>query len=111
MSNSRDLTSGSVARHLFRLAGPMAFGIIAIVSVSLVDTYFIGLLGTEPLAAISFTFPITLTMTSLAIGLSAGSASTVSRAIGADKLDQAKKALNFCIHNLNDGNRFNLVRF
>ena len=27
------------------------------------------------------------------------------------KIDQAKKALEFCVENLNDGDRFELVRF
>ena len=54
------------------LAGPMVVGIIATISVSLVDTYFVGKLGTSPLAALSFTFPVTMAVTSLAIGLGAG---------------------------------------
>lgn len=89
MGNARDLTDGPVWRHLIYLAGPMVFGIIAVISVSLVDTYFVGKLGTAPLAALSYTFPVSLTVTSLAIGLSAGAASTVSRAIGANKREDA----------------------
>lgn len=66
----------------------MIFGIIAVFSVSLVDTYFIAKLGVDALAAISFTFPVTLTVTSLSIGLSAGAASLISRTLGkGDKQD------------------------
>jgi putative MATE family efflux protein len=89
MGNARDLTDGPVWRHLANLAGPMVLGIIAVISVSLVDTYFVGKLGTAPLAALSYTFPVSLTVTSLAIGLSAGAASTVSRAIGANNRQAA----------------------
>lgn len=60
----------------------MVIAVGAILSVSLADTYFIGQIGTEELAAISFTFPVVLTVTSLGIGLSAGAASVASRAIG-----------------------------
>src|SRR6056297_2160753 len=82
MSDQRDLTAGPVWRNLVRLAGPMMFGIAAVMSVQLVDTYFVGKLGTAPLAALSFSFPIALTLASLSIGLSAGAASVVSRAVG-----------------------------
>ena len=78
----RDLTSGPVWLNLLRLAWPMLFGIAAVMSVQLVDTYFVGKLGTDPLAALSFSFPIALTLASVSIGLSAGAASVVSRAIG-----------------------------
>ena len=82
MNDQRDLTSGPVWLNLLRLAGPMMFGIAAVMSVQLVDTYFVGKLGTDALAALSFSFPIALTLASLSIGLSAGAASVVSRAVG-----------------------------
>ena len=74
MNDQRDLTSGPVWLNLLRLAGPMMFGIAAVMSVQLVDTYFVGKLGTDALAALSFSFPIALTLASLSIGLSAGAA-------------------------------------
>ncbi|MBB4658825.1 MATE family efflux transporter [Parvularcula dongshanensis] len=85
MASNRDLTSGPVASGLARLALPMVLGVGATLSVSLADAYFLGRLGTAALAAISFTFPVVLTVTSLAIGLSAGAASVLSRAIGAGR--------------------------
>jgi putative MATE family efflux protein len=80
--SNRDLTTGPVAGHLTRLGFPMVLGILAALSVSLVDTYFVGQLGEDPLTAISFTFPVVLTIMSLAIGLSAGASSVASRSIG-----------------------------
>ena len=68
----------------------MVFGLIAVLSQSLVDTYYVGRLGTEPLAALSFTFPVALTFTSLSIGLSAGASSLVSRVIGSGERQQAR---------------------
>ncbi|MEE4303822.1 MAG: MATE family efflux transporter [Wenzhouxiangella sp.] len=82
MNEQRNLTTGPVWLNLIRLAGPMMFGIAATMSVQLVDTYFVGKLGTNPLAALSFSFPIAFTLASLSIGLSAGAASVVSRAVG-----------------------------
>ena len=54
---------------LLRMTGPMILGIIAILAFNLVDTFFIGMLGTQALAAISFTFPVTFVVTSLTMGL------------------------------------------
>ena len=91
MAGSRDLTQGSIPKALFSLAGPMMLGIIAIVSVSIIDTYFVAQLGTAELTALSFTFSVSMAVTSIAIGLGAGASSVVSRAVGANNLEDAKR--------------------
>lgn len=91
MADKRDLTSGPTWQKLIQLAGPMVFGIIAVISVSLIDTYYVGQLGTQQLTALSFTFPVTLTVSSLSIGLGAGASSVVSRAIGSGDKGDAKR--------------------
>lgn len=90
MGASRDLTKGPIWLGLGRLAAPMIFGIVAVISVSLVDTYFVGQLGAAELTALSFTFPVTMTVSSLAIGLGAGASSVVSRATGGGDTDAAR---------------------
>lgn len=90
MSNKRQLTTASIPYALSSLAFPMLFGIMSIFSVSMADTYFVSKLGKDALAAISFTFPVTLTVLSLSIGLSAGAASMVSRTLGRGDRDEAK---------------------
>lgn len=85
-----DLTQGSVSSWLYRLTAPMVLGIMAIFLFNLVDTYFIGLLGTEPLAAVSFTFPVTMIIMNLAIGLSIATGAVVARALGQKEMEQAK---------------------
>jgi len=82
MSDSSDLTSGSTHGQLASLAAPMIFGIAAAMSMSLVDAFFVGKIGTEQLAAIGYTFPVILTIQSLSVGLGAGAASVASRAYG-----------------------------
>lgn len=49
---------------------------------NVVDTWFVAKLGTEQLAAISFTFPVIMVISAVAIGLGAGTSSIVARAIG-----------------------------
>ncbi len=89
--SSRDLTVGSLWTAIAVLTLPMIIGIMATMSVSIVDTFFVGKLGTDELAALSFTFPITITIASLAIGLGAGAAAVVSKAIGAKNDKEAKR--------------------
>lgn len=92
-ANRGDLTNGSVPRHLFRLTLPMIWGIFAIISVQIADTYFIAKLGTVELAAISFTFPVTLIVTHLLFGVNISMASVVSRLIGAKEKDDARRVV------------------
>jgi len=82
IQNNAKLTQGSVGKLLIKLTIPMIWGLVAIMTFNLVDTIFIGRLGTTPLAAISFTFPIVMVATNLAIGLGIGTSSVVARAIG-----------------------------
>ncbi len=80
--NKAKLLHGPVGKTLISLAVPMAFGIVAIILFTVVDTFYIGRLGTEPLAAMGFTFPISYIVMSIAMGLSVGTSSTIARAIG-----------------------------
>ena len=76
------LTTGSVRRHLFNLTLPTIWGMFAIVAFNLTDTFFVAKLGTNALAAMGFTFPVVLVVGSIAMGLSMGAGSVLSRAIG-----------------------------
>ena len=80
--NSQKLTEGPIGPLLYKLTVPMIFGIVSMVAFNLVDTYFIGLLGTEPLAAISFTFPVVFVIAGVSMGLGVGASAVISRAIG-----------------------------
>lgn len=80
--DERDLTQGPLPKHIVRLSGPMAVGILAIMAMNVVDTYFVGQLGTDQLAAMSFTFPVVFFLSSLTMGMGVGVTSVVSRAVG-----------------------------
>lgn len=77
-----NLTEGPVVRHLWRMSVPMVWGILSIVSFQFVDMYFLSLLGTQALAAVSFTFPVTMLVFYITMGLAIGMSSVVSRQIG-----------------------------
>ncbi|MGB2926368.1 MAG: MATE family efflux transporter [Limnothrix sp.] len=76
------LTEGPISQRLVKLTLPMVWGILAIVAFNLADTYYVGQLGTDQLAAMSFTFPVVMTLGSLAMGLGIGASSIIARAIG-----------------------------
>ena len=76
------LTEGGVEAQLARMSAPMLGGIAATMTFGLVDAYFVAKLGTDALAALSFTFPVVMILISTAIGLGAGTSSVVARAIG-----------------------------
>lgn len=86
-----NLREGAVSGHLTRLTIPMIWGIFAIISFQLVDTYFISLLGTKELAAISFTFPLTYMIFSFTMGFGIAMSSVASRLIGAGENDTVKR--------------------
>jgi len=92
-ANKGDLTNGSVSCHLIRLSVPMIWGIAAIISFQLVDTYFVSLLGTESLAALSFTFPVNYFIFSFTVGFGIAMSSVVSRLIGAEEEDTLKRVV------------------
>ncbi|MEM9490410.1 MAG: MATE family efflux transporter, partial [Myxococcota bacterium] len=80
--NRAALIEGDVSKALRGLAVPMMVGIVSILAVNLIDTYFVGQLGTAELAAMSFTFPVVGLVFSVAMGLGIGATSTVARALG-----------------------------
>jgi len=79
MSQSFDLTQGSISQHLYRLTMPMVWGLLANFVVQATDLWFISMLGHDELTAMGFAFPIMMLVFSLSIGLSAGAASVVAR--------------------------------
>ena len=97
MSETAKLTRGSIRGHLVTQTAPMILGVAAIMSIGLVDAYFIGQLGSAQLAAISFIFPISVALTSMGVGVMVGINSVVARALGEGDRDKAARRANFGI--------------
>ncbi|CCG09307.1 MATE family efflux transporter [Pararhodospirillum photometricum] len=85
------LTDGAVGRTLVDQAGPMLWGLLSMVFLNFLDTFFVGQLGTRELAAMSFTFPVTMVMSSVAVGLGVGASSVVARAVGQGDDEQVRR--------------------
>lgn len=87
--NRPDMVRDNVASALFRLVLPMIPGTLSIVLFNLVDTYFVGRLGADPLAAMGFSFPVVLISGGLAMGLGIGTSTFVSQALGREEREEA----------------------
>lgn len=85
-----DLLTQPIKSTLTKMTIPMMMGMVALMSFNLVDTFFIGLIGTDELAAVSFTFPITFTLISLTIGLGVGTSAVIAKTLGSGQEDQAQ---------------------
>jgi putative MATE family efflux protein len=90
--HSLSLVESPIPEALRRMTTPMIVGMAMLFTFSLVDTLFISFLGTEPLTAISFTFPVTFMIMSLAIGLGIGTSAVVAKYLGRSDFDKAKEA-------------------
>jgi putative MATE family efflux protein len=90
--HSLSLVEAPIPATLRRMTAPMIIGMAMLFTFSLVDTLFISFLGTDPLTAISFTFPVTFMIMSLAIGLGIGTSAVVAKYMGRADFDKAKEA-------------------
>lgn len=91
MTKRADLTQGPISKVLIDLTIPMIFGILGIVAFNLADTYFVGQLGTNQMAALTFTFPVVLVLNSINLGLGVGSAALISKAVGEKNMAYVKR--------------------
>lgn len=76
------LVDSGVGRTLFRMAFPMLAGTFAMNAYNLTDTWFVSRLGTLPLAAMGFTFPVIMLLRCVVSGLGTGITTLVSYALG-----------------------------
>ncbi|XOV87709.1 MAG: MATE family efflux transporter [Pseudomonadota bacterium] len=92
-----NFTEGPVHRHLIRLAGFMFMGFSAMTISQLIETIYLGVLGTDELAAVSFTFPVVMVLQSVAMGLGVGASSIIARTTGAGDREQVKRLVTHCL--------------
>jgi putative MATE family efflux protein len=89
--NKATLTSGYIPKQLFYLTLPMILGMLGIVIFNLTDTFFVGRLGEEQLAALSFTFPIVMIINSFSTGIGLGAGALISRYVGEGNQDKVRR--------------------
>ncbi|GAL15092.1 MATE family of MDR efflux pumps [Vibrio astriarenae] len=89
MLDKHGLLSEPVTQVLRQMTVPMTFGMVAVLMFNLVDTFFISLLGTQALAAISFTFPVTFAVNCITMGIGMGLSTHIGRLLGKGDTQQA----------------------
>jgi len=90
-SSRISMTEGPVGKSIRSLMLPMIIGMIALLSYTLADTYFVGQLGTLELAAISFTFPVGFIVGAITMGFGIGTSSVCARLFGANQLEDVER--------------------
>lgn len=80
---TNSLTQAPVNRMLFKMAAPISLGMMSTFLFQIVDTYFVGQLGSDELAALAFSSTAYFMFISVFIGLSIGVSSVVAKAAGA----------------------------
>jgi len=81
-SSKHDLLNSPIKKTVNRMAIPMLFSFSFNIIYNLSDTFFVSKLGEKPLAAMSFTFPIVMSVFSILMGISSGTSSIISRSTG-----------------------------
>jgi putative MATE family efflux protein len=80
---TRVLIEAPIVATLIRLAAPNVLVMLAQSSVGLVEAYFVGKLGTDPLAGVALVFPPLMLMQMMSAGaMGGGMSSAIARALG-----------------------------
>jgi putative MATE family efflux protein len=89
-----DLTQGSIPRHLFRLAGPMALGMVFQMAYYLVDLFFVGRLGDTALAGVSAAGNLQFIVMAVTQVLGVGTMVLIAHAVGRKDQPDANLVFN-----------------
>src|SRR5204862_4904606 len=83
---TRVLLEAPIGSTLLRLAMPNMLVMLAQAAAGLVETYFIGKLGTDALEGVALVFPVVMLMQMMSAGaMGGGIASSIARALGAGR--------------------------
>lgn len=89
--NISKLVNKSVSKTIISMAIPMFAGTFALTMYQVTNAWFVSKLGTEALAAISFTFPVVMLLMFVTRGLGSGTMTLVAHAIGEKDHEKAAK--------------------
>ena len=87
---TKALIEAPIAPTLLRLAGPNVITTVVQASTGLIETYWVGRLGTDALAGMALVFPGAMLMQMISAGaMGGGISSAIARSLGAGKREQA----------------------
>ena len=94
MSGMKDMTQGSVTRHLLHMASFMAVSMLVQTLYLLADLYWVGRLGKEAIAAVGLSGNLMMVVLALTQMLGVGTTTVISHAAGRKDQASAEKAFN-----------------
>src|SRR5881227_3524223 len=90
----KDLTEGSVVRHLLNMAAFMAVSMAVQTLYLLADLYWVGRLGKEAIAAVGVAGNLMMIVLALTQTLGVGTTTLIAQAVGRKDHSHAERALN-----------------
>ena len=97
-SSVRDMTEGTIWKHLVKFAFPLFIGNIFQQLYNTVDSIVVGnFVGADALGAVTSTIPVVITLIGLFIGLSMGASVVISQYFGAKDVPNLRKATHTAV--------------
>jgi putative MATE family efflux protein len=94
-SFGRDLTVGSIPRHLIAFSLPMLAGSVLQTAYSFINAIWVGqYLGTDALAAVTVSFPVIFVLISIGAGLTLATGILISQHYGAHNMAAVQRVVN-----------------
>lgn len=94
----QDLLNAPILPTLLRLSAPNVLAMVMTVLVGIAETYYVGRLGTAPLAAMALVFPFAMLTQMMSAGAMGGGVSAaISRALGASDVARAQSLLQHAL--------------
>ena len=95
---TRLLLEAPIARTLLKLGAPNVLVMLSQAAVGLIETYFVGKLGTDALAGMALVFPLVMFMQMTSNGaMGGGIASAIARALGGGRRDDANALVQHAV--------------
>lgn len=91
MHDKHGLLSTPISALLSKMTIPVVLGMATVLLFNLVDVFFIAQLGTAPLAAIGYSFPLTFALNGLTMGIGVGVSTLVAHHLGQHNLPMARR--------------------
>jgi len=92
-NNTDFMGEESISKLLVHFSVPATTGMLVMAAYNIVDTIFVGMLGSKAIAALSVAFPFQMLLSAVAIGTGVGAASLISRSLGSGDISQAVRAV------------------
>jgi len=88
-TQSNPMVETPVNTMLLRMAAPISLGMLSTFLFQIVDSYFVGMLGSNELAALAFSSSAFFLFASLFMGFSVGVSAVIAKAVGAHEREKA----------------------